>query len=217
MSNDMDLILKVDIAGVIEDFILWKKSACLSPRIPLIVLAKASEPETFLLFPNELEENHSINLICKANVGSPQGTIKIWKLFKNNTSEMVYVSNTTTNNTENCTEFLNVNATYTVTKDDNGAVFRCSSQNNFIQGQGPHMDSSKITVICIFTIFHKYIFHGFLFYLQYTFKTYQFFLILCFLCKRIYLDIIAVLSNAAQRNCFKIIIYFKIRIINCIK
>lgn len=143
-------------------------------RIPLIVLAKASEPDKFLLFPNELEENHSIRLICKADVGSPHGTIKIWKLFKNNTSELVYVSNTTTNKTENCTEIIHVNATYTVTRDDNGAVFRCSSQNNFTQGQGPYRESSKITVICIFTIFHKYTFHGFLFYLQYNFKTYQF-------------------------------------------
>lgn len=134
-----------------------KTSACLSRRIPLIVLAKASEPETFLLFPNELEENHSIRLICKADVGSPQGTIKIWKLFKNNTSELVYVSNTTTNKTENCTEIIHLNATYTVTRDDHGAVFRCSSQNNFIQGQGPYRDSSKITVICIFTFFHIYI------------------------------------------------------------
>lgn len=96
----------------------------------MIVLAKASEPETFLLFPSELEENHSINLICKANVGSPQGTIKIWKLFKNNTSELVYVSNTTTNKTENCTEFLNVNATYTVTRDDNGVHRKITSSKD---------------------------------------------------------------------------------------
>lgn len=29
MFNDMDLILKVDIVGVIEDFIFWKKKCLL--------------------------------------------------------------------------------------------------------------------------------------------------------------------------------------------
>lgn len=70
MFNDMDLILKVDIVGVIEDFIFWKKSVCLLFCIFLIVLVKVSELEIFLLFLNELEENYLINLICKVNVGS---------------------------------------------------------------------------------------------------------------------------------------------------
>lgn len=122
-------------------------------RIPLIVLAEAREPERFLLFPNEPEEYHSIILICNADVGSPQGTIKIWKIFQNNdTFELIYASNDTSDKTEteNCTEFISVNVTHTVTREDNGALFRCSSQNNFTQGLGPHRDSSKITVICNF-------------------------------------------------------------------
>lgn len=143
-------------------------------RIPLIVLAEEREPERFLLFPNEPEEYHYISLICNADVGSPQGTIKIWKIFQNNDSlELIYASNDTSDKTEteNCTEFISVNVTHTVTREDNGALFRCSSQNNFTQGLGPHRDSSTITVICIFTIFHDYsIFHGLRFYLQYNFK-----------------------------------------------
>lgn len=144
-------------------------------RIPLIVLAKAREPETFLLFPNELEENQFINMICNADVGSPQGRIMIWKNFQNNdTLELIYASKDTTNQTESCTEFR-VNVTYTVTRDDNGALFRCSSQNNFTRGPGPYRDSLKIAVICMYTIFHDYlIFHRLRFYLQYNFKTPQF-------------------------------------------
>lgn len=147
----------------------------LSIRIPLIVLAEAREPEMFLMFPYESEENHSITLTCNADVGSPQGTIMIWKMFQNkDISELLYVSNTTTNKTESCTEFVSINITYTVTRDDNGAVFRCSSQNNFTQRPGPHRDSSKILVICIFTISHDYIiFHGFKFYPQHNFITSQ--------------------------------------------
>lgn len=148
----------------------------LSMRIPLIVLAEARKPERFLLFPNESEEYHSISLICNADVGSPQGTIKIWKMSQNiETPELIYVSNTTTNKTENCSEFLSVNVTYTVTRDDNEAIFRCSSHNNFNQGPGSHRDSSKIAVLCIVTIFHDFIiFHGLRFYLQYYLKTSQF-------------------------------------------
>lgn len=115
----------------------------------------------FLLVPNELEENQSINLLCTvADVESSRETLTIWKISQNNdTPELKYTSDATSAKTENCTEILNVNVTYTVTRDDNGAVFRCSSQNNFTQGPGPHRDSSNLTVICIFTIFHKYIFH----------------------------------------------------------
>lgn len=125
--------------------------------IPLIVLAKAREPEKFLLLPNESEEYRSISLICNADVGSPQGTIRIWEMFPNNeTLYLIYASNDTSDKkeTENCTEFIRVNVTHTVTREDNGAVFRCSSQNNLTQGPGPYRDSSKITVICMYTIFH---------------------------------------------------------------
>lgn len=121
----------------------------------MIVLAKPKEQDKFLLFPNELEENQSIHLMCTvADVGSSRGTLTIWKISQNNdTPELIYASNATSVKTENCTEFIHVDVTYTVTRDDHGAVFRCSSQNNIMQGQGPYRDSSKITVICIFTTF----------------------------------------------------------------
>lgn len=143
-------------------------------RIPLIVLAEARESERFLLFPNEPEEYHYISLICNADVGSPQGTIKIWKMFQNNgTLKLIYASNDTSERkeTENCTELINV--IHTVTRDDNGAIFRCSSQNNLTQDPGPYRDSSKITVICMYTIVHDYIiFHGLRFHLQHNLKTF---------------------------------------------
>lgn len=67
----------------------------------MIVLAKAKAPEKFLLFPNESEEYRSISLICNADVGSPQGTIKIWKMFQNNgTLKLIYASNDTSERKE---------------------------------------------------------------------------------------------------------------------
>lgn len=110
--------------------------------------AKAREPEQFLVLPNEREEGQSITLKCSADVGSPRGNIQMWKKHHtNNTYELIFKSNTTNNKTENCTELINVNTTYTVTREDNGASFRCSSQNNLTKDPAPSKEWSTITVI----------------------------------------------------------------------
>lgn len=66
--------------------------------------------------------------------------------------ELIYISNST--ETENCTENVNVTSIFPVTRDDNWAIFRCSSQNNFTRERGPSRDSSKITVICMYSNFY---------------------------------------------------------------
>lgn len=117
----------------------------------LIVLASPKEPEKFQLFPNELDENQSISILCSADVGSPLGNIKIWKISQyNDTPVLIHESKATANKPENCTEFTDDNFTYSVTRYDNGALFRCSSQNNLTQGLGPSRDSLKISVICLY-------------------------------------------------------------------
>lgn len=63
---------------------------------------------------------------------------------------MIYVSNFTNQKAELCPEVVNVNTSYTVTRDDNGAFFRCSSQNDLSPDPGPSKDSSKISVICMY-------------------------------------------------------------------
>ncbi|XP_065933874.1 carcinoembryonic antigen-related cell adhesion molecule 6-like [Magallana gigas] len=106
------------------------------------------EPEKFQLFPNKLDENQSISILCSANVGSPSGNIKIWKISQNtDTRVLIHESKATANKPGNCTEFIDDNFTYSVTRDDTGALFRCSSQNNLTQGPGPYRDSLKISVI----------------------------------------------------------------------
>lgn len=100
-----------------------------------------------MLPTSEIEEGRSISLTCKADVGRPQGNIQIWKTILNlNTSELIYTSNSTNNTIEKCMEYINV--TFTVTRNDNGALFTCSSQNNFTQNQGPSRELN-ITVICM--------------------------------------------------------------------
>lgn len=109
--------------------------------------SKARAPEKFAVFPNELEENQSIRLTCSANVGSPRGYIQIWKFFENfNRPELIYQSNSTDNKINSCTKIINVTTTYTITRYDNRAMFRCSSQNNLTQGAGPIRESNKISM-----------------------------------------------------------------------
>ncbi|XP_065942226.1 neurotrimin-like isoform X3 [Magallana gigas] len=113
-----------------------------------IVGFAAKKPEEFSMSSNELEENQSISLTCHADVGSPQGYVQILKIPQYpNTPEVIYTSNTTNIRTENCTEYINVTTTYTVTREDNGAMFLCSSQNGLTPGLGPNRELSKITVI----------------------------------------------------------------------
>uniref|UniRef100_A0A8W8MR52 Ig-like domain-containing protein n=1 Tax=Magallana gigas TaxID=29159 RepID=A0A8W8MR52_MAGGI len=146
-------------------FIIWDMQSPYSNRTELVApsislsavlivkhltCANPKEPEKFQLFPNKLDENQSISILCGANVGSPLGNIKIWKISQyNDTPVLIHESKATTNKTENCTEFKNDNFTYTVTRNDNGALFRCSSQNNLTQGLGPYRDSLKISVIYV--------------------------------------------------------------------
>lgn len=104
------------------------------------------------MFPNEIQENQSIKLTCSADVGSPSGYITISKLFMNSGTSpwLIYTSNSTNNKTDNCTEYINVTTTYTVTREDNGAIFQCSSQNNLTEGPGPSKKSSRISVTCMY-------------------------------------------------------------------
>lgn len=111
---------------------------------------RATKPQEFLVFPNELEENQSISIHCIADVGSPQGYIQIWKKSKKSiTEEVIYKSTTSNGKTENCTELINVTTTYILTREDNGAFFRCSSKNNFTKDPVPSSDPSRISVTCM--------------------------------------------------------------------
>lgn len=99
---------------------------------------------------SNLDEKQSISLTSNAEVGRPRGNVQIWKIFQIiKPSELIYTFNST--ETENCTEYVNVTLIFPVTKDDNGAIFRCSSQNKYTKKPGPSRDSSKITVTCMYT------------------------------------------------------------------
>lgn len=103
------------------------------------------------MFPNKVEENQSITIHCIADVGSPRGYIQIWKKTeKSNTYKVIYKSNTTNSTTENCTELINVTTTFIITREDNGALFGCTSKNNFTKEPIPNSDTSKISVICMY-------------------------------------------------------------------
>lgn len=120
-------------------------------KVSHMFLANAREPYEFEVFPIEVIENQSLSLTCSADVGSPRGYVQIWKTAEYyNTPKLIYTSNFTNDKTDNCTEFINVTFTYTVTREDNGAIFQCSSQNNLTQGTGPTKGPQRITVICMY-------------------------------------------------------------------
>nr|XP_022289189.1 uncharacterized protein LOC111101143 isoform X1 [Crassostrea virginica] len=104
------------------------------------VVFEATPPTDFTMFPNVIKENQSFTLSCSADVGAPKGNIKIWKLARNSdVTELIFTSNTSEYNTENCT-FVNVTFNYTVARDENVALFRCSSQNVLNKGAGPSLN-----------------------------------------------------------------------------
>lgn len=103
-----------------------------------------------MVHPSDLEEKQSISLTCNAEVGRPRGNVQIWQIFQIiKPSELIYTSNST--ETENCTEYVNVTLIFPVTRNDNGAIFQCSSQNKYTKEPGLRKDSSKITVTCMYT------------------------------------------------------------------
>ena len=110
----------------------------------------ATKPNNFGIFPYELQENQTLTLSCSAYVGGPKGNIKIWKLARNSTTNvLIFTANTSDIKTENCSEFINANFTYTVSRDDNGAIFQCSSHNVLNKEAGPSLESpNRVSVIC---------------------------------------------------------------------
>ena len=117
----------------------------------LLLFLVTGKTNLFQISSHELEERSSVGLNCSADIGAPKGNIKIWKLPQNsNTPEMIYSSTFTDINTENCTNFVSVSHMYTVIRSDNGALFRCSSQNSLNNGVGPNLKSERISVICKF-------------------------------------------------------------------
>ncbi|XP_062583678.1 carcinoembryonic antigen-related cell adhesion molecule 5-like isoform X2 [Saccostrea cucullata] len=118
----------------------------------VIFQAEASEPDEFIVeHTNKLEENQSVRFICNADVGNPPGYLQIWKIPGRSTDqELIYSSNFTNNTfikTDNCSYFLNVSFTYNVSRNDNGAVFNCTSQNDLTRQPGPYKDSKPISVL----------------------------------------------------------------------
>ena len=106
-------------------------------------------PRMFWVNPYKIEEHELLILSCGAYVGAPKGSIKIWKLTKNlKSATLLFTSNASGYKTHDCTEFINVTFTYNVSRYDNGARFKCSSQNVLNEKAGPTLESRRISVSC---------------------------------------------------------------------
>lgn len=108
----------------------------------------AEQPTNFELYKNgTLKEKDAVFLSCSANVGNPGGFVAIWKL-KKLSNQLIFLnkSSEVREKTENCTAIANFNMTYRVSRDDNGAIFRCTSQNRQTQEPAPYNDTAAIDV-----------------------------------------------------------------------
>lgn len=116
--------------------------------------AIAEEP-TFSFLTNYITVEHdAVNLTCSANVGNPQGLLEIWRQTK--TSQVYELFGNTSvvyRNIENCTSIANLTVTYNLTRQDNGAMFRCSSRNKYTNNQIPAIDIGPVSVLCKLTCF----------------------------------------------------------------
>ncbi|XP_055996651.1 inactive tyrosine-protein kinase 7-like [Ostrea edulis] len=117
----------------------------------VFIQADAVHPIKFTIYPNgSLEENDTVTLSCYANVGNPEGYIAIWRVDKTSTSAVLLnETNIVRSKTENCTTLINATVTYTVSRNDNGAFFRCSSQNRQTLGTAPSRDTNPINVLYV--------------------------------------------------------------------
>lgn len=97
--------------------------------------------------------------ICPAwEMSVPLGSLAIWKMNKNtNTKQLLKTKSEVYEDTENCTHVVNLTTTYNLTKEDNGAVIRCSSQNQFTTEPAPATDIGPIEVLCKLWLFNVYL------------------------------------------------------------
>lgn len=95
-----------------------------------------------------------VNLTCSANVGNPKGLLEIWR--QNKTSQIYKLLGNTSvvyRDIENCTSIANLTVTYNLTRQDNGAMFTCSSRNKYTNNQIPAVHIGPVNVLCKLTFF----------------------------------------------------------------
>lgn len=138
-------------------------------------LESAKQPwDIPLISETEIQENHNLALACFADVGKPPGFVKWWRFRANNSIASVGQSQAISDESGTCEFVAGLNVTYTVTKGDNGAFFRCSSQDDTSSDQDPenslqYRDTMKVNVLCEYII-----------YMQHLFDMYIYFLTICF-------------------------------------
>lgn len=115
--------------------------------------------QLFVIHPNDtLEEHEWLTLSCSATVGSPQGSLALrTKKETSSTWEQLKNTNTSDIQNSNCTYIANLTETYTLTRQDNGAVFRCSSQNQYTREPALATEIGPLEVLCKFSFFNEHV------------------------------------------------------------
>lgn len=89
-----------------------------------------------------------VKLSCVGDVGNLPGSLAIWKKNKySNSMQLLKNKSEAYLDTMNCTHIVN-HTIYNLTRDDNGATFRCSSQNQYTTEPVLATDIGPIEVFC---------------------------------------------------------------------
>lgn len=124
--------------------------ACLNLKKSSFPLSWCWKTVDFFIHPNNtFAEHEQLNLSCSANVGSPQGMLALWTK-KETSSTWEQLKNISDVQNSNCIYIANLTETYILTRQDNGAVFRCSSQNQYTKEPALATDIGPIKVLCKF-------------------------------------------------------------------
>ena len=86
-----------------------------------------------LISTTQTQEYNEILLACTADVGKPPGYVTWWRFRADDGIVMIGQSDLIEDEAGNCEFFASVNTTYEVSKEDNGAFFRCTSDSNPIR------------------------------------------------------------------------------------
>lgn len=115
------------------------------------------------MHPNiSLEEHALVNITCLANVGNQNGILTIWKLSKTlDQNALLMNSSLVDKKTENCKTMAYLSLLYNLSRHDNGATFRCTSQNGHSKNLSREVESVEV-----FCKFIKFTFYAIYFYIQ---------------------------------------------------
>lgn len=119
-------------------------------RYYLTFITVNAEKFIFSFHANNITKKHDVvNLSCSANVGNPQGLLQIWREDQTSPNiESLGVASVVYRDIEMCRSIANFTVTYNLTRQDNGAMFKCASRNKYSKEPFPDVEIGPMNILC---------------------------------------------------------------------